>query len=54
MFNVSKLIQFHYGPDYGIRIESRQNGGTVVEVRIPAEQAQEEVDRDEHTGDPSR
>ncbi|WP_339158553.1 sensor histidine kinase [Paenibacillus sp. FSL W8-0186] len=54
MFNVSKLIQFHYGSDYGIRIESRQNGGTVVEVRIPAEQVQEEVDRDEHTGDPSR
>lgn len=52
MFNVSKLIQFHYGADYGIQIDSRPNKGTVVEVRIPA--VQEEVDLDEHTGDISR
>ncbi|WP_110934179.1 sensor histidine kinase [Paenibacillus bouchesdurhonensis] len=52
MFNVSKLIQFHYGADYGIQIYSRPHEGTVVEVRIPA--AREEVEPDEHTGDISR
>lgn len=53
MFNVSKLIQFHYGPEYGIRIDSLPNKGTIVEVRIPAAQ-KEEVDRDEPAGDLGR
>lgn len=45
LYNVSKLIQFHYGQEYGISIDSRQNGGTTVEVRIPV--MQEEMNRDE-------
>lgn len=35
MFNVQARLRLHYGPDYGIEIESTKGEGTTVRIRIP-------------------
>lgn len=35
--NVNQRIKLFYGPAYGMNIESRRNGGTVVTLLLPAE-----------------
>lgn len=36
LFNVHKLIQLHFGEEFGLEIDSRLNKGTIVILRIPA------------------
>ena len=33
--NVHQRIRFHYGPEYGLKIESEYNQGTVVKICLP-------------------
>ncbi len=35
MFNVQARIRLHYGPDYGIAIESQKGKGTAVRICVP-------------------
>lgn len=35
LFNTHKLIQYYYGPEYGLEIESKINEGTTVTIRLP-------------------
>lgn len=35
LFNVHRRIQMQYGPDYGLSIESRENEGAEVTLRLP-------------------
>lgn len=32
--NVHRRIQYYYGPDYGLHIENRPEGGAIVEIRL--------------------
>ncbi|MNJ80294.1 Histidine kinase-, DNA gyrase B-, and HSP90-like ATPase [compost metagenome] len=34
--NVDQRIKLHFGPSYGVRIDSRPRGGTTVLITIPA------------------
>ncbi|RBW69750.1 sensor histidine kinase [Bacillus taeanensis] len=36
LFNIHKLIQLHYGEEFGLEINSHLNKGTTVGLRIPA------------------
>lgn len=36
LFNVQQRIQLHYGPEYGISVESKKGEGTKTTVSIPA------------------
>ena len=36
LINVHKRIMLRFGPQYGLRIESEPDEGTVVTIRIPA------------------
>ena len=36
LFNVHQRIQLRFGPEYGLKIESEEDSGTIVVIRIPA------------------
>ncbi|MBN2983773.1 histidine kinase [Cohnella algarum] len=40
IFNVHKLVQLQYGKPYGLRIESREAGGTTVTLTLPANEGE--------------
>lgn len=41
--NVHKRLIYHFGPEYGLHIDSQVDMGTTISIRIPFFQEQEET-----------
>ena len=35
LFNINQRIRLHYGPEYGLTIESTYRKGTILQIVIP-------------------
>ena len=38
LYNVHTILQKHYGPEYGLKLENRQGGGAVITATLPLRQ----------------